>query len=161
MRQLRSQIELGYIAGTLDSEGTLAIHRNKNSYHAYVVVGQTDYSWLQGLKETWGGVVYKGRGLNENRPHWAILWRWVLTGDKMVALLETVKPFLRLKKTQAELLLEFQAGVQKSSSPLSQAEVERRRGLYNRCRTLNCKGPRSNQLLLAIDSAKLQYELPL
>ena len=117
----------------------------------------TSYVWLEKLKEVWGGEVYR---LVDNRQGYALMWRWNVTGDAMVALLKAVKPHLRLKKEQAELLLELQARIGRIGrtfgQPLSMAELERRRNLYIQCRLLNRKGPRGDQLGLPEPSPQLQ-----
>ena len=154
-----NKVEIGYIAAVLDAEGALCIgsKHGGTSYRPLVCVSQANATWLEKLKEVWGGEVYR---LVDNRQGYALMWRWNVTGDAMVALLKAVKPHLRLKKEQAELLLELQARIGRIGrtfgQPLSMAELERRRNLYIQCRLLNRKGPRGDQLGLPEPSPQLQ-----
>jgi len=150
--------EVGYIAAVLDAEGTLSIgcKHGGSSYRPVVGVSQSNYGWLEGMQKLWGGEVYPN---HDKRPRNALMWRWYITGDDMVNLLSVVKPYLRLKNEQAELLLELERRIRSfqrlSGAPIPKEELSRRRELYRRCHLLNQKGPRGNQLELPKTSPQL------
>lgn len=71
----------------------------------------------------------------------------------MVRLLEAVKPYLKLKREQAEILLELQRRIDQCQGrrhQLATTEWAVRKDLYRQCRLLNKRGPRNDQLYLPL-----------
>lgn len=102
-----TNLDLAWIAGFFDGEGTVTICRPGNrmrggrkSYSMSASVVQANYEILAMLKESFGGYLFEVKG--------RYLWRWSVHSFYAVNFLKTVVPFLRLKKTQAELAILFQ-----------------------------------------------------
>jgi hypothetical protein len=100
---------LAYVAGLIDGEGCIHLDCPRGvTYRARVSVGMTEPALplLQGLRAEWGGTLYQ---LRKPTDRWAGAWTWHLTGSPATALLTAIRPFLRLKSTQAESALRVEA----------------------------------------------------
>ena len=112
---LMNKIDLAYLAGVLDSDGSfsIAINRrqkfqgNRNpSYQEIVAIGQCDTQAIQLAKELFGGHTRHDESRGENRRpmhYWYVSSK--IASRACVALL----PYLRIKKRQAEIILELRA----------------------------------------------------
>lgn len=103
--------DLAYTAGIIDGEGCIMIRKNPRKkrkrpfeYTLYVTVASTD-QWLpQWLRFAWGGnVASHWRSLSRFRQ-----WEWQLGSKKASIMLQTILPYLHLKRPQAELAIKFQ-----------------------------------------------------
>lgn len=156
--KVRHKAEIIYMAAVLDGEGSLqiAVSRRDRRYYPIISVGQTNRSWLESFQRIWSGTIVN---VFHKPSKWALSWLWVIWGDDMVYLLEAVRPYLRLKRAQADLLVELQRRINHNPRPigkrLPREELEARRELYRQCRLLNRKGPRGNQLKLPEPSPQL------
>ncbi len=99
-----------YLAGFFDGEGFIGIatlKRKRGGMYHYLVATVTqsdrDYVLLELFRYFFGGVIGKSstKGLHE----------WKVCSRKAKVLLEILEPYLRIKKRQAQVGLEFQAGV--------------------------------------------------
>jgi hypothetical protein len=117
-----TETEKAYLAGFIDGEGCISIVKqtkkeSRNPYYRLsLIVSQTNYEFLQ----HWQQLVGIGK-MNEKMyqtmasEHCARAWDWrVSTGDA-AELLESLLPYLRIKKTEAEIAIKFQRGFQRSS----------------------------------------------
>ncbi len=141
--------EIWYTAAVLDCEGFVGIRRDTlhNSYRALINVTQKDYEWLQKLQKMWHGHI------NEEpraRAEHARVWVWATYGEDLMHLLNTTKPYLKLKQAQAELCLRLQYRIDNRigmpNGSMTKEERETRHLLYQQCKLLNRKGPRNDQL---------------
>lgn len=103
--------DLAWIAGFFDGEGCVCIYRSKEAPSQLRPNGRgrhvLNLTLTQNNKEIldWVASVFGGRvrSYREN-----ICYRWYLCGrDKQRAFLYAVLPYLKLKKRQAELALEY------------------------------------------------------
>jgi hypothetical protein len=127
--------ELAYIAGIFDGEGHVSIDRTEGakSTHApvhYLQVGvtNTDRDLIEWLLCTYGGHV--GRtGLRDG--HRRDAYRWRLTGPPGAKFLRELQPFLRIKRRQAEIAIEFahEMATRQRGKSLTEYEVDRREEL--------------------------------
>lgn len=100
---------LGYLAGIIDGEGTIGIKkhlpRGKNRtmcYFLYLEVGMTNKEVLSLFQEIFGGSLNKDRSSGRNKT----MWRWNATGKiHIAAIINTLMPYLRVKKSEAMLAL--------------------------------------------------------
>jgi hypothetical protein len=107
---------LAYVAGLFDGEGSIVIGCNKPdavwgrkvpSYWLQVSITNTDRPLIDWLHATFGGHIsdYSHSVSRKNRrPCWA--WRTI--GGQARGFLQNISPYLRIKKDQALLAIEFQ-----------------------------------------------------
>jgi len=104
--------DLAYIAGLFDGEGNIAIVKRKKKegrtvpiYHLVVRVGMCDEYLPRWLKMAFGGYIsfYK-RPNSKHRD----LYTWSIGYNNAIDFLMAILPFLKLKKPQVELAIEFQ-----------------------------------------------------
>ena len=104
---LQGKALLAYVAGIVDGEGTIGLHRNyKNpSCMVTVNVGNTNEWLINFLKMNFGGYIcYQP---NDDIKHKDI-WRWELRSKKAIEFIRLILPYLQIKRPQAELAIEFQ-----------------------------------------------------
>lgn len=108
-------VEAAYLAGFIDGEGSFGIYymgdhhrdnRNGNRYYcARLRLSVTDKDVLDYLSSVWSGVVLKtsnhGFGCE---PLYILQWQ---SQSSLLTLLPQIIPYLRIKRMQAELLLEW------------------------------------------------------
>jgi len=106
-----NETDLAYIAGIVDGEGYIIIHR----YHSHrarklrgftirVGVNNTNEWLIVYLQLNFGGTKY----VTQHDPKWKPVWNWHIEANKAYEFLKLVLPYLHLKKPQAELAIEFQ-----------------------------------------------------
>lgn len=148
----------GWMAGIIDGEGTLTIakqirrDRPSPAFRVVVDVANTDRRLLVPFKRYYGGGIYP-RPERRKSKRWKDSWTWHCFDGRQREFLLAVRPHLRGKRRQADLLLEFiehkesfprkSLGQGKGSAPLGSAELRFRERLWNRVRVLNEKGPTS------------------
>jgi hypothetical protein len=106
-----TRLQAAYIAGLIDGEGTIGMFANaapsrpRPATLARVKIGMTDermIRWLQRVTTDGQVSSWQGNGARQKRCH-VIQWN----GRKALPLLRAVLPFLRLKKPQAAILIEW------------------------------------------------------
>ena len=114
--------ELAYLAGVMDGEGCIHIARlNDNrprlvgreptmSYRVYVQVSMVDRVGVSLFEEIFGGCVMFSRRTGRSAKYRPI-WRWDISSGRAVYVIDTLLPWLRVKRPQALLALEFGRGV--------------------------------------------------
>ena len=142
------ELDLAYIAGFFDGEGTITIHhRNSldkiNWYRVCASISNTDISLLEYLKDLFGGHI-STRIYGGNRKD---MYQWQVTSKDAVRFISVISPYLRQKSTQAEVSLEFEDTIHRgnvSGRPTklryTDTEVEYREHLCGVMRELNHRG---------------------
>ena len=96
-----SQNEIAYLAGYTDGEGCIAV---VNGTTIMVSVEACYPKIVHRYKQLFGGSFTRhDRQTKNNRPY----FRWRVHSEKARMVLQTLLPFLREKKSQAELCLKF------------------------------------------------------
>ncbi len=135
-----SEIELSYLAGFFDGEGTVNISRPKSSrmpHTLYVSIANTDLEVIKKLPSIFGGSTYmKKRVESHHRP----LMVWSAPALSGQGFLKAVLPYLKIKKRQAEIAIEFQGTKVCHSGQLTQEIIKRRDGMVDELRKLNRSG---------------------
>ena len=149
---------LAYAAGIVDGEGCLTISkqirkdRPSPSYRSSVTVSNTNPVLIQFFKDNFGGVFYKhsDERTDKNNKNWATAYTWYCSCSNVVEFLESILPYLLIKKGQAEEVINFQKtkssyprkslGQGKGSSPLSEREIIAKEAIYLRVKSMNSKG---------------------
>lgn len=112
----RKTWQLGYAAGLIDGEGCITIGRHHKTirgnnfieYRLEVIVNQTDGGAIDFMYGTFGGYIHK-RNSKPNPNYRPFLYRWEIRGEKAMKFLKRIIPFLKIKKQQAELAIQFQS----------------------------------------------------
>ena len=108
--------ESAYIAGIIDGEGTVTLHRKtisvgRKRYQAweyYIGVTLTQKAFMNAIKE----MVNVGKGQVRNNPRnlkgranqsYRVKW----SGSHCISILKEIRPFLLLKAPQADIILNF------------------------------------------------------
>lgn len=106
-----ARTDLAYFAGLFDGEGCVVVHVNKSTnerrspqHQLLCQVTMADSPVIQSLKDAFDGNVSIRRAKN---PLHKTLYQWSVTANKAKVFLEAVQPFLRVKKYEAWLGLEF------------------------------------------------------
>lgn len=105
--------DLAYTAGIIDGEGCIHISRQWDKrykgcykYSLSVSVASTDEWLCKWLHFAWGGSVHYA---TKNNPKWRPSWVWQLSSKQACKFLKTILPYLRIKRPQAEIAIEFQS----------------------------------------------------
>ena len=127
-----------YVAGLFDGEGSVILARHSPVTHSMSLVVQIVNQCrevLEEVKETYGGAIY-GNSKGVNKPVYA--WKAYTTGAE--SFLKSVLPFVRIKRRQVEIGLEFRQVVAHKTcrqSRLALGEIARREALRTELRLLN------------------------
>lgn len=96
--------ELAYAAGIVDGEGCVGIYLVKRqSLSALVRVTMTDHQIPEWLERSFGGRI---RYEERPRPHRDIAI-WTISGQEAAGFCSAIRPFLRGKHRQADLICEL------------------------------------------------------
>jgi len=125
------EIPSAYWAGFFDGEGNIYFARDL--VHMKVGISQKETKTLYLLKMRFGGYISRVGGKYSCA-------RWEIGGKReIVKFLETVRPYLIVKKVEAEIALEALSGWRESSNyknglngPLPQEELDRRKSLKDK-----------------------------
>ena len=153
---MTTDVDLAYAAGIIDGEGTIGITelrpvdrlrdngtrvRRSFQHRIYVAVSMTDPripEWMKG--EFGGNLQFVPSRSDKHKPS----YRWSMSSKGAADFCELVAPFLRLKKTQAILAVEFYkerlSGNFSGSSGVPDDEVAARREYVEKIHQLNKRG---------------------
>ena len=106
------QLVLSYLAGAMDSDGCVRVSKSNRpnrhpAYYSLIVLGQVTPEIPELLKETFGGTVYIRKSMGPYRS----MYMYHAWSHAAAAACESMLPYLRIKKKQATLLLEFQGSL--------------------------------------------------
>jgi hypothetical protein len=104
--------KLAYLAGIIDGEGTIALHKSKPSAfegrECKIEVSNTNDKLINWLLSNVGGKVYSQIKRQPNGYERKPLMTWELHGTVNVYfLLRAIKPYLIIKKEEAEKVMAF------------------------------------------------------
>lgn len=144
-----NELDLSYAAGLFDGEGCIMISRSRargndsTKYMLYVTVANTDVEIMSWMFQMFGGALKAARIVDGQRFGRKPCYHWRLASSKAERFLLTLTPFLRIKRKQAELALEFRRSLcVRKNGPHGQMvddEIYRRRGFWARMKALNGK----------------------
>ena len=143
---------LSYLAGVIDSDGSISMyprhpgpsapHAVSITYYPRVTVSQITTEAIELLHDTFGGF----RGLfqppplrpgTKSRPQ----FRWTVEGLAARTTIPQLLPYLRIKRKQAEALMEYYALPKgKPGSVLPMEITQARETIYRRMKELNSYG---------------------
>jgi hypothetical protein len=93
--------DLAYLAGLVDGEGTIGISPQQN---VRVAIAMTEEFLPKWIHMSFGGKIYLHK---QRRVNWKRLTEWVVNGEEANIFLTAILPYLRIKKPQAEIALDF------------------------------------------------------
>lgn len=109
------EVTLAYIAGLIDGEGTITIRRHNRGkghtveeYGAWISMAQKEreiLDWLKSVVECGSVVKHTFKGDRWGSP---IMHHWAVGYDAAYQLILALRPYLRVKHKQADLVIEFQ-----------------------------------------------------
>ena len=106
-------LDLAYIAGFFDGEGSVTIHENckpsprgiSPNHTLQVSLGNTDPRVLEWIKSLFGGGISYRRVEKANHRHVA---QWTLRAASALPFLVAIRPYLRMKGEQVDVAIEYQ-----------------------------------------------------
>ena len=145
VKRTLSAVDAAYIAGLVDGEGTLSIWResqpeNKTGFKSVITftIAQANQPFLEDIREILGNGRIYSTGRVKNPKHKKCFQlgfkrhqtRWILP---------QLIPYLRIKRRQAELVMQCLDTLDRSSRRDGDAHAERA-ALYHECHALNQRG---------------------
>jgi len=113
MTKQEDGLNLAYAAGLFDGEGSIFIGKVKTSrnksgllFRLHIEMCNTNEPAVRWMQLYFGGSVYERYADSDARR---TLWSWQLRGKKALEFLKIISLYLRIKKLQAELAIEFQS----------------------------------------------------
>lgn len=138
--------ELAYIAGFMDADGYIGMCKNSRRpvryfnprYQAEIVVTNNHRPVLEWMQSLFGGSIQTRKQV---LPHHKPTYAWKCGDLAGLALLQEIRPSLRVKCAQADVLIAFQTEKRRSSVGrgvrLTEEEVARYERYYQQYRALN------------------------
>lgn len=126
-------LEIPYVAGLFDGEGYITINkwevpgRDYIRYQLFVGISMTDKPIIEMLAAQFGGMCTSHK--KQKQPTHRRVFCWKVSSRTAVPFLKSVKPYLRVKREQAELVLGFQEHVTANAS-VFKYQPEKRAELY-------------------------------
>lgn len=139
-----SKTDAAYTAGYIDGEAYIGLYE-KPRVNPVVIIGCVFSKPLEWLEERFGGntlIDYRSSKLPNSR----MCYRWRLSSaPRIKILMETIQPYVIVKKRQVDLMLEFLStgygeGRRGPLSYLGDEEYLRRAEIYAQFRVLNKTG---------------------
>ncbi len=103
--------DLVYAAATMDCEGTITLKSQvskssgRRSFNSYIYVTNTDVRLMDWFRTKYGGSVYT---LPSQGANYKPVLRWALWGSRAASFIEYIRPYLKLKQEQADIVISFQ-----------------------------------------------------
>ena len=137
-----SQSVAAYIAGFVDGEGYLGLQPNHSFgepyYQPVLKIANTNREIMDWFHRSFGGSLYVRKYEDSKNKDGHV---WSLNGRKLRPFLAVITPFLRIKRRQAEILIEkYRLQDRHQGTPYSPEEKTRIQNLYEEMRSLNKKG---------------------
>lgn len=136
-----SETDLAYMAGLVDGEGWIGIvsyRRGERTYHRLdVAVNMVDPRPILWVVDTFGGVF---RRFEAQKVEWSPVFRVVLTARKAAAMLEAIRPYMKVKGEVVDLALQFDETLMSNRGfgrSLSESVVAQREDLKQRISVMN------------------------
>ena len=143
------ETDWAYLSGILDGEGCLRVGAYKDSrtgqkaFRSSIQVAMTDIPVIEWISNTFGGSFYAAPRPGVSKP----VANWVVQGVKAAEIASHCMKYLKAKKNQAELLIQFAATVKNTGVAGHSKEIHEARGRMAELSTkLNAKGVQGGDL---------------
>jgi hypothetical protein len=135
-----SEAELAYMAGIVDGEGHIGVHRNGRHIASAFAVSNTDPRMMKWIQDRFGGTCCKAkRDWRGNKD----LYHWRCYGDLAERVIRAIYPYLVIKREQADIYFAFRQTVSKSrpkrGQHLKEGTKAVREALYQQMQVLRGK----------------------
>jgi hypothetical protein len=124
---LVDEIELAYMAGIIDGEGSIFLANESNVKKSFVLrvsVSSTDRILIDWINDRFDGNTCVG-SKNKHKPNYSTAYHWRTTGPRAAKLLEALRNFLVIKKAKADFAIAFQGQKNKRGEhPLTKEKIE-------------------------------------
>lgn len=138
-----------YLASFVDGEGSLTINTQGDEWstmNGKITVGNTDPTIPKLFHETFGGTLHLRKAQNEKSKR---CWQWVAQGRAIIPIIQELRPFLRMKQAQADIVLEFCKTLNRPGHKLHDDSIwVYRYKLLDMLAELNRKGVQSDRQLV-------------
>jgi hypothetical protein len=133
------ETDLAYLAGLIDGEGYVSLLRKEERrsggyYFTWkFLFCSTSKELAAWVSTTFGGILYENKpGIKATKPSYDVRWR----AFELENLLPVIVPYLKLKRRQAEIVLEY---LQMPRGRWARTNVHRQRmaEMQNECSVLN------------------------
>ena len=133
------KLDIRYIAGIIDGEGSIDFYRSGRSWAVRLRVGNTYVELLRRLRLQFGGWISRPRVFSRR---WKPYASWDIAGPRAERLLADVLPYLIVKRAQAITALQLRATVRRRSTgkPMTEKEWIQREVLRLDLQAANKKG---------------------
>jgi hypothetical protein len=117
-----TELELAYLAGFIDGEGSIQIGRGKwlkmrRGYALHLSAKQVDPAPLHMLAAAFGGRVIR---VKATQPRRLDHYRWGIVSRQAMAALVALRPYLVVKATQADLAIWYQRTMTRGGKQVSE-----------------------------------------
>ena len=130
-----SNADIAYLAGIVDGEGSIGLGVRQRKYVTPTLqISNTNRILIDWLL-TIGGTAYATK---EARPNRKRCWLWRMAGSEARELIRTIRPFLKLKTAQADIVLAILP--LKGGQRLTEDKLVQNRDSIVRIRELNRRG---------------------
>ena len=152
----RQALDLAYIAGLMDGEGSYCIlkadseetlrqtNRKSPVYYSVVRVGMVQREPMEFIQSVFGFGIVRDEGVRKDRPTNQFIYRWTLhRKDQILEFCKEILPYSRVKKRQIQNIIDFFEGWENPFNRkigLSEKELQRRERHLQIARELNAVG---------------------
>lgn len=119
--------DLAYIAGILDGEGSISISQVKKNHksmgHTLRISVTNTNEWIcQWLHFNFGGTIrIRVKGIGWGKKD---IWEWSIASQKALSFLQLISPYIKLKRPQVDLALQFQKKKRRGHKLVEERAVE-------------------------------------
>jgi hypothetical protein len=151
VKRVLTTAEAAYLAGLVDGEGTISVWRHRaprnSSGYTYVpifTIAQANQPFLEEIRDIVGnGSVRRANRASLQNPKHKDCYTLSFRAHQTRWVLPQILPYLRIKRRQADLLLEYYTSTELGRRISEGHDV--RAGIYAECHRLNAKGPRGHE----------------
>jgi hypothetical protein len=159
---MRTEADKAYLAGFLDGEGyigisLLATPHGRGRHTLTVTITNTAIDTLRALAELWDARVM---GVRQRAAHYSHVGDLRWTTDAAARVLREIQPYLRVKREQARIALEFAATLRSRehrTTPITPAEWEFRDQLRFQIQSLHSRKPGPARLASVLPTLTCTY----
>lgn len=159
---MRTEADKAYLAGFIDGEGHIGIgllaNRNGKGRHTLIMtITNRHIQTLRELALIWNGSIV---GVRQRAINWSTVGDLRWSTDAVVRVLREVQPYLRIKREQARIALEFAQTIrprEHCTKTITDAEWEYREQLRYQIQMLNSRNPEPPRKMAEQPALTCQY----